>query len=52
MQNLNQRLMRWSLVIQEYNLEIVHKRGSEMVLADALSRAVGPEMPCVIEETK
>jgi len=43
MQNLNQRLMRWSLVIQEYNLEIVHKRGSEMVLADALSRAVGPE---------
>lgn len=41
MQNLNQRLMRWSLVIQEYNLEIVHKRGSEMVLSDALSRAVG-----------
>ncbi|KAI2647622.1 Retrovirus-related Pol polyprotein from transposon 17.6 [Labeo rohita] len=45
MKNLNQRLMRWSLIIQEYNLEIVHKRGSEMVLSDALSRAVGPENP-------
>ncbi|KAL0152767.1 hypothetical protein M9458_052490 [Cirrhinus mrigala] len=45
MQNLNQRLMRWSLIIQEYNLEIVHKRGSEMVLSDALSRAVGPGNP-------
>ncbi|KAI2661959.1 Retrovirus-related Pol polyprotein from transposon 17.6 [Labeo rohita] len=40
MQNVNQRLMRWSLIIQEYNLEIVHKRGSEMVLSDALSRAI------------
>ncbi len=43
MQNLNQRLSALVLVIQEYNLEIVHKRGSEMVRADALSRAVGPE---------
>ncbi|XP_030271730.1 uncharacterized protein LOC115581049 isoform X3 [Sparus aurata] len=40
MYNHNQRLMRWSLIIQNYNLEIYHKRGSENVLADALSRAV------------
>jgi len=39
MYNQNQRLMRWALVVQEYNLKICHKKGSENVLADALSRA-------------
>uniref|UniRef100_A0A3B1J0P6 Gypsy retrotransposon integrase-like protein 1 n=1 Tax=Astyanax mexicanus TaxID=7994 RepID=A0A3B1J0P6_ASTMX len=38
MYNHNQRLMRWSLMLQEYNLEIRHKKGSENVIADALSR--------------
>ena len=37
--NNNQRLMRWSLLTQDYNLEIRHKRGADNVLADALSRA-------------
>ncbi|XP_059424715.1 retrovirus-related Pol polyprotein from transposon 17.6 isoform X1 [Carassius carassius] len=37
--NLNQRLMRWSLCLQEYNVDIKHKKGSENVVADALSRA-------------
>uniref|UniRef100_A0AAY4E6M7 ribonuclease H n=1 Tax=Denticeps clupeoides TaxID=299321 RepID=A0AAY4E6M7_9TELE len=37
--NLNQRLMRWSLFLQEYNLDIHHKKGVENVVADALSRA-------------
>ena len=37
--NHNQRLMRWALIVQSYNLEIRHKKGSENVLADALSRA-------------
>ncbi len=37
--NWNQRLMRWSLYLQEYNLDIQHKKGSENVVADALSRA-------------
>ena len=40
MYNHNQRLMRWSLIIQDYHLEICHKKGSDNVLADALSRAV------------
>lgn len=40
MYNNNQRLMRWALIVQEYNLEIVHKKGSENIMADALSRAL------------
>lgn len=40
MYNSNHRLMRWSLIVQNYNLEIAHKKGSENVLADALSRAL------------
>lgn len=39
MSNSNQRLMRWSLLIQGFNLEIRHKKGCENVIADALSRA-------------
>ena len=41
MQNKNQRLVRWSLALQEYNLEIQHIPGSENVVADALSRCIG-----------
>lgn len=39
MYNHNQRLMRWALVIQGYNLQIQHIKGSENIVADALSRA-------------
>lgn len=38
MYNHNQRLMRWALFIQDYNLDIKHKKGKDNVLADALSR--------------
>lgn len=38
MYNQNQRLMRWALIVQGYNLIIKHKRGVENVIADALSR--------------
>lgn len=38
MYNHNQRLIRWALMVQPYNLEIRHKKGSENVVADALSR--------------
>ena len=41
MKNKNQRLVRWSLALQEYNLEIQHIPGSENVIADALSRCFG-----------
>ena len=41
MKNKKQILVRWSLALQEYNLEIQHIPGSENVVADALSRCIG-----------
>ena len=38
MKNKNQRLMRWSLFLQPYQLEIRHISGKDNVLADTLSR--------------
>ncbi|KAK0145445.1 Retrovirus-related Pol polyprotein from transposon 297 [Merluccius polli] len=38
MRNSNQRLMRWSLLLQDFNLQIQHKKGTENIIADALSR--------------
>ena len=40
MYNHNQRLMRWALILQNYNLKVVHKKGSDNIVADALSRAM------------
>lgn len=37
----SQRLMRWALFLQPYNLHIRHIRGVDNVMADALSRAPG-----------
>ena len=39
MRNKNQRLLQWSLQLQEYNITIAHIRGRDNVIADALSRA-------------
>ena len=35
----NQRLLRWSLMLQEFNIEIRHIRGKDNIIADALSHA-------------
>ncbi len=35
----NQRLTRWSLFLQAYNLDFRYTKGSENIIADALSRA-------------
>ena len=34
----NQRLTRWSLYLQNFNLHVVHVKGVDNILADALSR--------------
>ena len=38
MKNNNRRLLRWSIILQYYNIEICHIKGTENVIADALSR--------------
>ena len=38
MSNKNQRLTRWSLLLQEYDIIIYHIKGKDNVIADALSR--------------
>ena len=34
------RLCRWALRLQPYDFEFIHRKGTQMVVADALSRAV------------
>ena len=38
MKNKNQRLLRWSLTLQEFDLVIQHIKGRDNLIADALSR--------------
>ena len=35
--NKNRRLCNWSLILQEYNIEIAHIKGKSNVITDALS---------------
>ena len=39
LKNKNQRLLRWSFLLQEYNLNLTHIKGRDNVIADALSRS-------------
>ena len=39
MKNKNQRLLRWSLILQEHNIDIRHIKGKDNIIPDALSRA-------------
>ena len=38
MKNQNQRLLRWSLILQEFDIEVIHVKGKDNIIADALSR--------------
>ena len=39
MKTKNQRLLRWSLLLQEYNLDIRHIKGKDNIISDASSQA-------------
>jgi len=39
MKSKNQRLLRWSLTLAEFDIEVKHIKGRDNVVADALSRA-------------
>ena len=34
----NRRLLNWSLILQEYDLDVRHIKGKDNVIADCLSR--------------
>ena len=38
MANHNQKLLRWSLELQQYNLQIQHRPGKDNIIPDILSR--------------
>ena len=48
MANHNQKLLRWSLELQQYNFNIVHRAGKDNLLADLLSRSAAPVVDIVI----
>ena len=39
LKNKNQRLLRWSIQLQQYNLDIKYIRGQDNIIADTLSQA-------------
>ncbi|CAM5157383.1 unnamed protein product [Eretmochelys imbricata] len=47
MKGANAKFLRWSLLLQDYDMDVVHVKGSANLIADALSRTGDPELPQV-----
>ena len=47
MKNINHRLLRGSLYLQEYNIEVRHIKGKDIVIPDTLSR--WPKGSCIVK---
>ncbi|CAM5174234.1 unnamed protein product [Eretmochelys imbricata] len=47
MKGANAKLLRWSLLLQDYDMDVGHVKGRANVMGDALSRRGGPELPQV-----
>ncbi|CAM4472036.1 unnamed protein product [Lepidochelys kempii] len=45
MKGANAKLLRWSLLLQDYGMDVVHVKESANMIADALFRRGGPELP-------
>ena len=40
LRNKNRRLLNWSLMLQEYNLDVKYIKGRDNVIADTLARDI------------
>ena len=47
MKKQNKQLLRWSLMLQEYNSDIIHIKGEKNIIPDALSRTWAVSLPDV-----
>ncbi|CAM4525184.1 unnamed protein product [Lepidochelys olivacea] len=47
MKGANAKLLRWSLLLQDYDMDVVHMKGRANLIADALSQRGGPKLPQV-----
>lgn len=49
--DLHDKLARWSLKLQQYNMVVVHKRGCLHRIVDALTRAEIAPIHCLLHAT-
>ncbi|CAM5152283.1 unnamed protein product [Eretmochelys imbricata] len=44
MRGANAKFLRWSLLLQDYDMNVVHVKGSANLIVDVLSRRGGPKL--------